>query len=62
MPLFKDLYGHPVLRRDGGHVGNLESSSPHTGFMKSGKLRNKKRVALLLLCITVLSVNTISRG
>jgi hypothetical protein len=21
LPVFKDLYGHPVLRRDGGHVG-----------------------------------------
>ena len=53
MPVFKDLYGHPVFRRDGGHVGSV--LTPHmVGFMKPGKLWNKKRTCLLLLCIPVL--------
>jgi hypothetical protein len=51
--VFKDLYGHPVLRRDGGHVGSV--LSPHmVGVMKSGNLWNKKRTGLLLMCIPVL--------
>ena len=52
MSVFKDLHGHPVLKGDVGHVGSV--LSPHmVGFMKPGKLW-KKRVSLLLLCITVL--------
>ena len=45
LPVFKDLYGHPVLRRDGGHVGSVLSQHM-VGFMKSGKLWNKKRSCL----------------
>ena len=53
LPVFTDLYGDPVLRRDGGQVGIV--LSPHmVGFIKLGKLRKKKRTGLLLLCITVL--------
>ena len=53
LPVFKDLHGYPMLRRDVGHVGSV-LSPPMVGFMKLGKLRNKKRAGLLLLCITVL--------
>jgi hypothetical protein len=53
VPVFKDLHGQTVLRRDGGHVGSV--LSPHKiGFIKPGKLRKKTRAGLLLLCITVL--------
>jgi hypothetical protein len=51
--VFKDLYGHPVLKGDVGHVGNV--LSPHmVSSKKLDKLRKKKRTSLLLLCITVL--------
>ena len=55
--MFKDLYGHPVLKGDVGHVGSV--LYPHmVGFMKSRKLWKKKRASLLLLCITVLLTAT----
>ena len=59
----KHLHGDPVLRQDGGHVGS--AVCPHmVGFMKPGKLRNKKRASLLMLCITVMLAanNTSSRA
>ena len=35
LPVFKDLYGHPVFKWDVGHVGSV--LSPHmVGFMKPG--------------------------
>ena len=57
LPVLKDLYGHPVLNRDVGHVGSV--LSPHmVGFLKSSQLWKKKRTNLLLLCITVLLTPT----
>jgi len=48
-----DLDVHPVLRRDGGHVGIV--LYPYmVGFINLGKLWKKKRTGLLLLRITVL--------
>ena len=53
LSVFKDLYGHPVLKGDVGHIGIV--LSPHmVSFMKLGKVRKTKRVSLLMLCITVL--------
>jgi hypothetical protein len=53
MPVFEDLCGHVVLKWDVDHVGSV--LSPHmVAFMKSRKMWKKKRVSLLLLCITVL--------
>ena len=41
--MFKDLDGHPVLRRDGGHFGRVPF--PHTvSFMKSGKVWKENEV------------------
>ena len=55
--MIKDLHGHPVLRRDGGHVGTV--LSPHViGLRKSVDLWKKKRSILLLLCITVLGAES----
>jgi hypothetical protein len=53
LPVFKDLHGDPVLRRDGGHV-EIVLSLHMVGFRKPGKMRKKKRAGLMLLCITVL--------
>jgi hypothetical protein len=52
LPVFKDLYGHPVLRRDGWHVG-IVLSPQMVGSRKPGKWRKKKRAGLLLLCICI---------
>ena len=63
LSVFKDLYGQTMLKWDVGHVGSV--LSPHmVGFMKPSKLRKKKRVSLLMLCITVLLTvtDTCSRG
>ena len=48
LSVIMDLYGHPVLKGDVGHVGNV--LSPHmVGFMNPGKLWKKKMTSLLLL-------------
>ncbi len=49
--MFKDLHGHPVLRRNVqtvGYVGSVHSPQM-VGFMKSINLWNKKRTDLLLM-------------
>ncbi len=57
MSVVQDLHGHPVRRRDGGHVGSV--LSPHViGFRKCNDLWKKKRIILLLLCITVLGAES----
>ena len=61
LPVFKDLYGHPVLKWDFGHAGRVLSLYM-VGFMKPGKLRKKKRASLLLMFITVLLTETDTRS
>ncbi len=53
----EDLLRDPVLGGDDGNIGVVLSPCV-VGFVKPGKFRKKKRVSLLLLCITVLLTAT----